>query len=92
MFGKHSKKSITFSRVLPTSRVFLSENRDMVNVFYCLIIIIIIIIIIILYWSEAVRSQLGVSMLHSLLQLRPALRFVYEMSFMAFYKITFSEG
>ena len=26
----------TFSHVLPTSRVFISENRDMVNVFYCL--------------------------------------------------------
>ena len=26
----------TFSRVLPTSRMFISENRDMVNVFYCL--------------------------------------------------------
>ena len=25
------------SRVLPTSRVLISENRDMVNVFYCLI-------------------------------------------------------
>ena len=25
-----------FSRVLSTSGVFISENRDMVNVFYCL--------------------------------------------------------
>ena len=29
-------KTLLFSRILPTSRVFISENRDMLNVFYCL--------------------------------------------------------